>query len=503
MMAKPKFNPNEEFEVVKEPQGTKPKFNPEESFEEVNSQEKPSKFSKLDSYLRGGAQGLSFGLADEGSGAVGALGSLFSDESFADSYRRNRDESRDVYQEAEKANPKSYTGGLISGGVGASLVPIVGQVGKLGQGASLGARILAGLKAGATVGGLAGAGNSKADLTKGEVGQFVKDTGKSAAVGSVFGGALPVGGTVLSSVPKVLKSGARGLLKRGIKPTPNVAKEITNEGLDLALDSMGTLTSTARGVYSTSKKAASDAYSVIDDLVSNSKNKISTNEYVSKIVEKAKELRASGRMSEAKILEGQAQKVKNNFGGLDMEDLSPDVLNNLKKDLYNSVNYRSGTTATIEGKKNAAKMAKESVEDVVSQGDDYIKSIIQKYNRQYGQLAPIKEAAKKSAETVNPLGGLLDVTAGTAGAAAGLGPLGAVATAAARRSMPSAQIAGANILNKLSRGTGFVTKNAGKYASVLEQAALRGGNAVAATNYILQQTDPEYRMQTKDYFGDK
>lgn len=38
----------------------------------------------------------------------------------------------------------------------------------------------------------------------------------------------------------------------------------------------------------------------------------------------------------------------------------------------------------------------------------------------------------------------------------------------------------------------------GKYSKQLQEAAARGGNALSATHFVLQQTDPEYRQKIKD-----
>lgn len=161
-------------------------------------------FSKTRSALRGLGQGATFGFADEIAGGFGSLGALFSDESFADAYRRNRDEARELNRLAKEANPKSFTTGNVAGGVASSLIPVAGQIGRVGQGATLGARVLGGIKAGGTLGALAGAGSSEADLTKGELGQFAKDTAISGGTGAALGGAIPLAGAAISRGTKAI-----------------------------------------------------------------------------------------------------------------------------------------------------------------------------------------------------------------------------------------------------------------------------------------------------------
>lgn len=53
----------------------------------------------------------------------------------------------------------------------------------------------------------------------------------------------------------------------------------------------------------------------------------------------------------------------------------------------------------------------------------------------------------------------------------------------------------------IASGLNSMVKNTpeffGKYANVLQQASIRGGNSLAATNYVLQQSDPEYREKIR------
>src|SRR5690606_28392307 len=91
-----------------------------------------------------------------------------------------------------------FTAGNVAGGVASSLIPVAGQIGRVGQGATLGARGLGGIKAGGTLGALAGAGSSEADLTKGEHGQFAKDTAISGGTGAALAGAMPAAGAEIN-----------------------------------------------------------------------------------------------------------------------------------------------------------------------------------------------------------------------------------------------------------------------------------------------------------------
>lgn len=122
--------------------------------------------------LLGGLQmGTSLGFADELAGLSGALGakSVGDEQAFGDLYKQARDEARQEYEMLRAANPKTFGAAEIAGGL---VLP------GAGAGAGLGTR----LAAGATTGGLAGAGYSEAENLSG----LAKDT----ALGGVLGGSI-------------------------------------------------------------------------------------------------------------------------------------------------------------------------------------------------------------------------------------------------------------------------------------------------------------------------
>ena len=128
-------------------------------------------------------QGLTFGFSDEIGASVGALGSIFTDETFAEAFDRRVADKRNDLEEFSKANPKLALSGEIAG----SIAPVVASLllapftgGASGTGAAAAtARILSnpllagkvakpglnllqrtaqGMKIGALQGGVAGAG---------------------------------------------------------------------------------------------------------------------------------------------------------------------------------------------------------------------------------------------------------------------------------------------------------------------------------------------------------
>ena len=151
------------------------------------SQPSPPQVSKTESALRGGAQGLSFGFADE---ATARLESITKDIP----YEKALKETRAAYRQAQEANPITYTGSEIAGGVAGgaltSLIPVVGQA---ATGAKLG-RLAA---IGAGTGALSGLGMSEGQ----DIGEIARDVG----IGGALGGALPVIGRGIAKATQSLK----------------------------------------------------------------------------------------------------------------------------------------------------------------------------------------------------------------------------------------------------------------------------------------------------------
>jgi hypothetical protein len=151
---------------------------------------------ELEAFGRGTAQGLTFGFADEITGAAeAAYGGLTGDErDFLERYRQATDESRAAYKAAEESSPVISMVGNVVGGLapaiisgGTSLAPKVG--------ATIGQKIASAATAGALSGAVSGAGTSEsADLTG-----MAKDAIMGAVGGGVLGGAAGVGGKVAAT----------------------------------------------------------------------------------------------------------------------------------------------------------------------------------------------------------------------------------------------------------------------------------------------------------------
>ena len=176
----------------------------------LTEQEQPrEQTSALSAGLQGGAQGLTFGFADEIYGAGrGLVDAATSDESFSDAYAQRRDEARKNLEMARQDQPvAAYGGELISGaalplgalrvagnaarlgtqgGRAASFARALTPTANLATTASLGARIGAGAREGAQLGALYGLGSGQGDVL-----DHAQSVAGGALTGGAFGAALP------------------------------------------------------------------------------------------------------------------------------------------------------------------------------------------------------------------------------------------------------------------------------------------------------------------------
>jgi len=220
-MSKPRFDPSKPYEVAK------PKFDPSKPYE-VDSSEggdfsslEESGPSRMESALRGGSEGITFGFQDELSAyaeeaiakVAGGLGlqDAQTTERYNDlDYSQLRDTYRDQNKVAERANPGSFLAGqFIGGGTTAALPGLAGA-------STVPALI--------TQGALQGLGSSEADLTDGSL-----DSLGSAAVDTAVGGGFGAGlGMAVKGISKIPVG---SLLKKGVNlVTPDVVKNSMKEG---------------------------------------------------------------------------------------------------------------------------------------------------------------------------------------------------------------------------------------------------------------------------------
>ncbi len=146
-----------------------------------------SDVSMLESGVRGAAQGLTSGFADELVGGVKAIPELLDGtEAYKAEYEKQRDAERLANKLAQEANPATYMTSELASGVGSFFIPGL-NVAKAAKGASLATKAIQGAKSGAALGALSGAGYSEGDTA----GQVLMDTAIGGTIGAATGGVIP------------------------------------------------------------------------------------------------------------------------------------------------------------------------------------------------------------------------------------------------------------------------------------------------------------------------
>jgi hypothetical protein len=165
-----------------------------------------------DDYVRALANGMTFGLADR---MAAGMGSLTGVGGKGGDYAGNLQDERAKTQEFKDEHPIASAATNIAG----SIATPVGAIGAAAKGASLGAKTLLGMGAGAGIGGVQGAAESP-DWT--DVGQTAKDAGLGSVGGAAVGGALPGTGKIIGSgynaVANAVRGKADGISRSAFRP---------------------------------------------------------------------------------------------------------------------------------------------------------------------------------------------------------------------------------------------------------------------------------------------
>lgn len=436
--------------------------------------------SMLESGLRGAAQGASLGFSDELTGALestaGSLG-LVPDKT----YEQSRDEARANNQAAQKANPVTYGAGEIGGGLASSFaLP--------GAAATMGGRAL---QAGAT-GAIMGYG----------VTDKREDILPAMATGATLGAiATPLieggAGLISRGVNKVaggLKSGAEKLAIKATGATgresmgfaPEAGRELLDTRMVRAFDNPENVAQRLGQATEKSGRGISSALEQLDSAGGSLNVDSITNNLQNKIVELSK------TRGNEKIISQLQNELENLATGPQSMPLS--LAEQSKRNYQGQVNYASPEAE----KKVSAQMAniyKTGVEEEATKLNPELANQFKEDKRLFGLLSPIQEASEKRAaqQSQKPFGGLMDVAATGVGSAVG-GPVGAIVGASARNIlMPRVASTSAVFTDKVSKVLQHNPQALGRYAKTLGDALARGPAALASTNFLLQQTDPEYR----------
>jgi len=459
--------------------------------------------SETESGLRGLAQGASLGFADELTGGAEALWNKAkgNPEEFGRLYAQARDESRNAYKAAETANPKTYGAGELGGMIGTAFIP--------GLNAGTGARLAATVGKGALQGGLAAAGNTENDvLSQGGATDIAKGVGLGALGGAAgygigksttagfngLGKLLAGQGDNLNQVAENLAVKATGATgKQAEKFSEGTGRELLDRGIVKFGDTPERIAERAAEAQTASGKNIGAA---LDELDSRGVN-VSVDNIAQTLKEKISALEGRPAMNDLKL---KLQKELENISELGNEiPISRGELS--KRDYQGKVKWNADDFANTANSETSSAFKKE-VERAASDADPEIAGRFLDDKKLFGTLAPVREAAEKRASQLNqsPYGGFGDLAAGGMAANAG-GPAAAAAVASRRFLAPRAASSLAVGADKI----GDVLKQApqmfGKFAPVLQNAAQRGSQGLAATHFILQQTQPEYQKMMQDMQG--
>ncbi len=467
-----------------------------------DKQQEPS-VSQLESGARGVAQGASFGFADEATGVLEAAKDWLANDpkGFMANYQKHRDESRANYKAAEGANPTSYMAGQFGG----ALAPAI-----LSGGTSIPAL--------AAQGAAQGLGASEADLTQGDVSGAARD----AAIGSAIGGAAGVAGEAISKIPfgkaanyvsEKLGEGAERLAARGLGAERGTIKKLGDQkireagryALDEGITTPFASTDDMIARNAVLKKGAGEemgqVYKTIDDAGASTFNPL---DVASKVDDKI------GGFYRSPINRGETNQLENTLESILMrgdQNLPLTEAQALKEELGKVANWKNKLTVT--DKERMARDAYGVVSEAIDQatetgakqiGVEGIEDTLKNAKGLYGKSKVAEELLenKQAREQGNRLFGLSDsIIAGGSLAAAPMSgglSLSTVIPLAAKKGFEKYGInTGAVIADNLSNIVAKAPQLLGKFAKPLEAASARGGNSLAATHFILQQINPEYR----------
>lgn len=476
----------------------------------------PVDISKLESFLRGGGQGLSFGFGDE---MTGAVESLFTDKAYTEA----RDESRAANTAAREANPWTYGGSEVGGAVIPSLVAALASGGTATPAVGANAmRMLAPttIKGMAALGAVDAAGHSEEDLTKGEVIPFLEDVGMGAGVGAAAGaagklvtkGARMFRADELADIAQTRGAKALGTPKR-MWSDPKLAAQAKNDAQLMLDNDVIKWSSSFSDMAEDVTKLKSDTGKAIGSYLESVDMRGKFFD-VRKAVADLDAMRPRSSTSGKLLTKGAYADINNTIDtAIDTvkahgrANLSFEDANSVKGTLQDLANWNSNKNATLLDKKVAGTFrqsvddALESVSNTPKNADAFEGFLDDK--KIYGATNRAEDSlwGRVGADNANKTASLTDtVLAGPMLAEGGIGPtaLTLAAKKTAERYGNQAIAQGANKLAKISANTlEPLIKSSpqlfGKFLPALQQAAARGSEDLAVTHYLLSQSDPEYQ----------
>lgn len=443
----------------------------------------------LEAGLRGGAQGLSYGLSDEISGGGEALIDKVlgnsPEKSFGELYDQHTGESREANKAAQQAHPYIYgganlAGGLASGVATGGLAPELGVAGRVGMGAAQGA-----------VSGV-GYGNAS-DLKSG-----AQDALEGAAVGGLVSGAVEGVSSAMS--PGGLKSTAESLAENATGATgkqlhnfeDGAGRQLLDRGIVGFGDTPETIAQKAAGEMASAGKDITGSLGALDA----GGAQLSKQELMASLQNKIDAL--SGRPSQTDTVRQLQKSLEDIKAGPDTYSLTAAEAE--KRGFQDKVNWQNPDSNP--GNAAASDTFKTAVEDKAQALDPNAAAQFAEGKSTWGLFAPIQEAAERRAATLaaSPKGGLLDMATVAGGVASGHPVLAAAAPVARRVLAPRLASMGAVGADKLADIIKATPEALGPWAQQLSKAAARGSASLGATNYVLMQTNEAYRIHMRKLF---
>jgi len=474
--------------------------------------------SKLASFKRGAEQGVMAGFTDEISGRI-AQGVDYAKGLFGESptemaeryakdygirvkgvptnrdemYTQVRDEERNEDRAAAEANPMSYGGGGLAGGLLTNVIPGVG----LAKGAGYGKTALSAAAQGAAFG--AGASESEDALGVGI------DAGIGAGIGAVAAPVMRMGGEFLGDgveyagkkigqLGNKLRGTAEDFAVKATGATGRQAEKFSDDaGRQLLNRKIVRFGDTPETIAGRAQQAVDDAGShigqILDDLDEQGV-KSSVENIVSGVEKRISDLKKiPGNEKIIRQLENEVENLYERGESF----LPVSVGEKAKRNFQSQTNYASPEA----DKKATAIMGREFREESERAALEASPNLAEAFideKKTIGLLKPIQKAAQNRASTLNqsPFGGLGDTAAAGAGLVSG-GPAAAAAVAGRRIIAPRLSSMMAISTDAIANIARSAPNRLGKFAVIINNAAKRGPQAIAATNFILQQSQPEYR----------
>lgn len=430
--------------------------------------------SMLESGVRGAAQGLTFGLADE---ATGALEAMFTDKS----YSQARDESRKAYEDAQRSNPGTYLAGDIGGGIATAFVPGLGFLN-----AGKGARLAEVAGKGALQGALGGFGRSQ-----GDAGTQALDTITGAALGGATGAAAYKVGDLLSKAGDTTQDVADRFTIRSLGGTKKQIEKLGDKAGDVADLARTEGISTLFGSSQATADKADDFIAGINNQMrpiyeQSADSTLATGELLKRIESKIDEYALDPGKAE---VVRELRRLRKNIAGTGKVGFNPSDLGSFRKDMGEQIRDFTATGATKTAKKNLYGILGDAEMEQIAKVNPGLRDANKELFRKKHLARLLEDMADSGASrsAANNEIGLNSWQAGIMGAAATGEPVSGVLSMAGREVVKRyGDQMGGIILDKIAKGM----KNP-KFAALFEKAAQRGPNAVLALHQALQK-NPEY-----------